>query len=294
MIEFPLRPDITKSEDYREALARMWRWCRRQPGAPIRSQRELAVRCHCSQSHLSLIFAGRRHPHPEILHALIRHLGFDPAERAYLLLAHELGQSRDPARKAEARRRMRRMRRLHEHVDLPADGRGVLDGAMVPIVFEAMGMAGFDGTAEWLAKRLVGVASRPEVDGALTCLERAGLVGLNDDRWRRLRSSLDCACPGDDVIRAYHAAVARLLGEMVSQTPPEARRCAALTLSLTEDGLGELFARIDELRGEWTDLALGYATDEATRIVQIQIAAVVIAEDPAVDDLTAPPAQGAA
>lgn len=51
-----------------------------------------------------------------------------------------------------------------------------------------------------------------------------------------------------------------------------------MTLALPPEGVERLLARIDELRGELTDLALGFLTARATTVLQLQLHAIVFAE----------------
>lgn len=287
MLEFPRRPSVSRFDDYRPALARMWAWQRHQPGFAFRTQRDLAAASLCSQSHLSLILTARRHAHPEIFRAIVRNLEFLPEEAKFLRLLFDLSQTRDEANRQELRRRIHRMRRIDEHVDLPPDADGLLDLPLVPIVFEAMGLPAFDGRVDWLHARLASLADSETIDAALGRLSERGLVEQRGGAWRRVRSSLDCPQPTDAVVRRYHADTARLAARLIERVGPSERRCASITLTLPAEGVERLLARIDELRGEFTDLALGYTSRSATTVLQLQCHAVVVAT---ADAASAPPA----
>ena len=287
MLEFPRRPSVTRFDDYRPALARMWAWQRHQPDFAFHTQRDLAAASLCSQSHLSLVFTSRRHVHAEIFRALVRNLGFEPDEAKFLGLLYDLSQTRDDHNRQDLRRRIQRMRRSHEHVDLPADGAGLLQMPLVPVVFETMGLPAFDGRADWLHQRLASLASPAEIDAALRRLLERELVERSGDRWRRLRSSLDCPQPADDVVRMYHADSARLIARAIEQAGPMARRCATLTLALPAEGVARLLGRVDELRGEFADLALGFSATRAQTVLQVQIHAIAVVQAD-VPDMTHP------
>ncbi len=283
MLAFPRRPSVTRFDDYRPALARMWAWQRHQPDFAFHTQRDLAASSLCSQSHLSLVFASRRHVHPEIFRTLVRNLGFEPEEAKFLGLLYDLSQTRDDSYRQDLRRRIQRMRRSHEHVDLPTDGAGLLQLPLVPVVFETMGLPAFDGRAGWLHERLASLATSAEIDAALQRLLERELVECSGGRWQLRRSSLDCPQPTDEIARAYHADSARLIAKAIEQAEPTARRCATLTLALPAEGVTRLLDRIDELRGEFTDLALGLPAGRAAAVLQVQIHAIVVAQADAPD-----------
>lgn len=104
-------------------------------------------------------------------------------------LLYDLSQTRDESKRQDLRRQIQRMRRSQEHVDLPADGAGLLQVPLVPIVFEVMGLPAFDGHADWLYERLAALATPAQIDAALQRLQERELVERSGERWRRLRSA---------------------------------------------------------------------------------------------------------
>lgn len=275
----PRRPSVSQHRDYRGALASMWRWRRAQDDFPYRNQGKLATALFCSQSHLSLIFNGKRHPHPMILKRLLDILQFEPDERRLIEELAALAQTRHEEVRTAIARRVARLRRLREHRDLPPDSDELLAEPLVPVVFEAMGLAGFDGRMDWLVAGLRNLAEPADVEAAVERLIECKLADRDGDgRLRRLFSSLDCPRPDDEAARAYHGGQASLAAEAAMRIDPDRRRFAAVTTTLPRAALPRFFERLEAMQAECVDWLLGWSQDPGEVVVQLHLAAYAVGE----------------
>ncbi len=121
-----------------------------------------------------------------------------------------------------------------------------------PIVRELVTSSDFDGTAEWLVKRI-----RPEitVSQATKSLELLAMLGLirriDDGTWEQIDSLITTGPEiKSSVIMQYHQNLLELAARQLTVIPAQQRDVSSMTLGITPDQIPVLKEKIQEFQKE--------------------------------------------
>lgn len=121
-----------------------------------------------------------------------------------------------------------------------------------PVVRELVVSKGFDGTSEWISKRLSPSVPTAQVAKSIELLERLRFIERVDgNRWRQASTIVSTGPEiGSVVVHNYHKSLLDLSKEMMDQLSMDDRDVSALTLGVKRDRIPELKARVRDFRQE--------------------------------------------
>lgn len=140
-----------------------------------------------------------------------------------------------------------------------------------PVIRELIVSKDFDGTPEWLAKRLSPAITSAQAAKSINLLESLGFIKkAKSNKWKQT-SPIVSTGPAlkSHVVHNYHKSLLNLTMEVMDRLTVEHRDVSALTLGVKRERLAEIRNKIRDFRQEILKMA---ATDtEPEEVVQLQL-----------------------
>ena len=266
------RPGIFDFRDYRRFLSAMFDYQQfRDPGFTYRECSRRAG--YSSPNFLRLIIDGTRNLTARAVPRFGKALALTDEERTVLLAMSLAEHTTTIEERARYQQRIEELHRLaHKRAHTSEELTMYVDWYYAAIR-EATSLAGFDGTASWLAARLYPRISEAKVEAALAHLCRVGVVVKTATSYQPSESALWMNEPVASA-RRYHHRVTGLIGNAVYNLPRSERRVLSLAVRTTPEGYAEINTAItDQL---WQGMAgTSGAADAVDGEVYFMSAAIV-------------------
>lgn len=150
-----------------------------------------------------------------------------------------------------------------------------------PVIRELVISKDFDGTPEWIAKKIFPSVAPAHVLKSIELLEKMEFIRKNGDgRWEQV-STLVSTGPEltSVVVHNYHKSLLDLSKEVMDQLSLQYRDVSSLTLGVKRERLGELRTKIREFRQEILKLASADVEPEEVVLLNMQLFPVTRVED---------------
>ena len=180
-------------------------------------------------------------------------------------------QAEDPETKDRHYRQLLKSRKFQALKPLAADQYEYCSTWYHAAIRELVSSPDFDGSPEWLSRRLFPKVSAAEARASLALLEKLGLIHRAEDG--RLKQASALLSTGAEVFSValfhYHLNMLDLTGKALHELPAEERDVSALTLGVKKSRLPELKKMIQHFRQE---VLKSVAEDEsAEEVLQVNI-----------------------
>lgn len=121
-----------------------------------------------------------------------------------------------------------------------------------PVVRELVVSRGFDGTAEWISKRLSPSVTPAQISKSIELLEALGFIQKTGQNGWRQSSTIISTGPEIEsvVVHNYHKSLLDLSKEVMGRLSTKYCDVSALTLGVKKERLSELRAKVREFRQE--------------------------------------------
>ncbi len=216
-----------------------------------------------SPNFLKLVIEGQRNVGPEALENFVRALRFKPQMADYFRALVRMNQAKTDEEKQHWFEELRRLIPNAKRRLLEAEGLKYLSHWLYPVIREMVSLPEFRDDPYWIARRINGPATIPEISSALQFLKKEGYIQRRDDgTWEQQDNMV---ISSDEVkslaIRNYHRQMVDLAKETLDILPVEEREFGALTFILPEEALDELKFRLKSFRQELHSWAVQAAQD---------------------------------
>ncbi|MCB1214466.1 MAG: TIGR02147 family protein, partial [Deltaproteobacteria bacterium] len=142
-----------------------------------------------------------------------------------------------------------------------------------PVIRELITAADFDGTADFLVKRIKPIISLAQAEASLELLKNLGLIRLNKkNKWEQSDSVLSTGAEVKSVVLFnYHKNLLSLSQEVLEKTPAKERDISAMTLGLSRDKIPLIKQKIQKFRQEILKLVSDETQTEEVLQLNIQM-----------------------
>lgn len=140
-----------------------------------------------------------------------------------------------------------------------------------PVVRELVVSKEFDGTAEWISKRLSPSVTPAQISKSIELLEALGFIQkAGQNRWRQASTIISTGPEIESVvIHNYHKSLLDLSKEVMDRLPTKYCDVSALTLGVKKERLSELRAKVRDFRQEV--LKMVSDDSEPEEVIQLNI-----------------------
>lgn len=140
-----------------------------------------------------------------------------------------------------------------------------------PVIRELVVSTNFDGTPEWIAKRLSPAITPAQATRSIELLESLGFIQkAGSGRWKQASTIVSTGPELTSVVvHNYHKLLLDLSKDVMDQLSSKHREVSALTLGVKKERLGELRDKIREFRKEILKMVSG--DTEPDEVVQLNI-----------------------
>lgn len=150
-----------------------------------------------------------------------------------------------------------------------------------PVIRELVVSKDFDGTPEWIAKKIFPPITPVQVSKSIDLLEKMGFIRKNGGgRWEQASTIVSTGPELKSlVVHNYHKSLLDLSKEVMDQLSLKYRDVSSLTLGVKRGRLGELRAKIREFRQEILKLASADVEPEEVVLLNMQLFPVTRVEE---------------
>lgn len=206
-----------------------------------------------SSNIFKLVMEGQRNLTEESIQKFILGLSLSKSEGKYFRLLVLFNQAKEHGMKNAFFQELIQFRQVQDLQPLIADQFEYFSTWYHPVVRELAVAKGFDGTPEWIARRIQPKVSSFQVKQSLDLMKRLRLIEKDPktSRWRQTNNLVTTGPESDQLIMMnYHQALLHLIQEQVKKIPQANRDVSALTLGVSKDKFPELKKKIQEFRKE--------------------------------------------
>lgn len=276
-------PRIWDYEDARRFVAHLCHW--KQRHEPHFSYRQLARFAELgSPSYVQTYLKGKRNLKPGTARRLGQALGLDEAEQSCFVLLVRYTQQED-----ERQREVLRLELLRHSVRHGRTGR--IDEArldyftqwFIPVVHAMASLAGFRPDPHWIAGRLVPRIRSFDARRALDTLLDLGMLTRDDDGGVEVATPRVATDPAlrSSLVQEYLRAMVRLVDQAVDAWPRDHRVTSAMTITVPESLIAQLYDRVEGFRRELFDWVMAEQESYAGvpgQVVQINFQAFPVTD----------------
>lgn len=151
-----------------------------------------------------------------------------------------------------------------------------------PVIRELVVSKEFDGTPEWLSKRLFPTVTPVQCAKSIELLEKLGFIKkVRPNKWKQ-SSTIISTGPAltSLIVHNYHKAILDLTKDAMDQLSTKQRDASTLTLGVKKERLPQLRARIQEFRQEI--LKMVSEDVEPEEVAQLNIQFFPVTKDPGI------------
>ncbi len=217
---------------------------------------------------LKLVIEGERNISPDATQKFIKALGLKGQMAEYFDALVRMNQARADADKEHYFNLLQKLTPQAKRRDLNVEGLKYMSHWLYPVIREMVALEDFRDDPYWIARRLNGKASIPEITQALQFLVKEGFIEKVDGRFVPKDNMV---LSSDEVkslaIRNYHRLMLEQANYSLENLPLEEREFGALTFVLPEAALEELKYKMKLFRRELHTWAMQVAEEHNGEIV---------------------------
>lgn len=243
--------NIFSYQDFRKFLKDWYQSSKEKYGFSYRVFSRLAG--FTSSNIFKLVMEGRRNLTEDSIKKFAKGLKLNRAEAEYFRTLVLFNQAEKHEDKNLYYQKLIRTQRVQELQPLIQDRYEYYSTWYHPVIRELVVAKDFDGTMEWIAKRLEPEVSAAQVRKSTELLERMHFIKKDPEthRWSQDSPLVTSGVESDQlVLLNYHRSLLDLMKEQVGRVPQAERDVSALTLGVMKDRLPQLKKRIQEFRRE--------------------------------------------
>lgn len=206
-----------------------------------------------SSNIFKLVMDGDRNLTEESLKKFIRGIKLERDERDYFRNLVLFNQAKTHEDKNLYYRKLIRSQQYSQLEPLAQDRYEYFSTWYHPVIRELLVAKDFDGTVEWIAKKLEPEVTPAQVKKSIELLEHLGFVERIDDAdmWRQSTSLVTTGPESSSLIMLnYHQSILEMLKGQLPRVAQQNRDVSALTLGVIKKRLPQLKKRIQEFRRE--------------------------------------------
>ena len=238
---------------------------------------------YSSPNLLQLIIAGDRDLAPALLPGTVRALKLNKQEAEFFadLVAFDRAEGFDE--KTFHYQRMLRSRRHAEARPIEKRQFEYLEQWYHPVVRELVAHPGFDGTPDWIARRIHPRITSPQADKSLQLLERLGLIRRDEATGKLIQADIQISTAPEVASLAvanYHRSVLKLAEGSIEAFEGDRRDLRAVTLGIPKDKFPELKRKLEAFWRDLIDMANETGPVEEVYQVNLQAFPLTLPEAP--------------
>jgi uncharacterized protein (TIGR02147 family) len=243
--------NIFSYQDFRKFLREWYLSSKEKYGFSYRVFSRLAG--FTSSNIFKLVMEGRRNLTEDSIKKFAKGLKLSRAEAEYFRTLVLFNQAEKHEEKNLYYQKLIRTQRVQELQPLIQDRYEYYSTWYHPVIRELVVAKDFDGTMEWIARRLEPEVSAAQARKSIELLERMHFIKKDPEthRWSQDAPLVTSGVESDQlVLLNYHRSLLELMKEQVGRVPQAERDVSALTLGVMKDRLPQLKKRIQEFRRE--------------------------------------------
>ncbi len=217
---------------------------------------------------LKLVTSGERNISPDATQKFIKALGLKSQMAEYFDALVRMNQAKADTDKEHYFNLLQKLTPQGKRRDLNAEGLKYMSHWLYPVIREMVALEDFRDDPYWIARRINGKASIPEITQALQFLVKEGFIEKVDGLFV---SKDNMVLSSDEVkslaIRNYHRLMLEQAKDSLENLPMEEREFGALTFVLPEAALEELKYKMKLFRRELHTWAMQVAEEHNGEIV---------------------------
>jgi uncharacterized protein (TIGR02147 family) len=217
---------------------------------------------------LKLVIEGERNISPEATQKFIKALGLKGQMAEYFDALVRMNQAKADADKEHYFNLLQKLTPQGKRRDLNVEGLKYMSHWLYPVIREMVSLEDFRDDPYWIARRINGKATIPEITQALQFLLKEGFIEKVDGRFVPKDNMV---LSSDEVkslaIRNYHRLMLDQAKDSLENLPLEEREFGALTFVLPEAALAELKYKMKLFRRELHTWAMQVAEEHSGEIV---------------------------
>ncbi|MBI4196821.1 MAG: TIGR02147 family protein [Deltaproteobacteria bacterium] len=223
-----------------------------------------------SSSTLKLVIDGKRNLAQDGIYKVAKGLKLSGVELKFFNTLVLMNQSASHDQKDHHFRELSQFRPFRKARELTALQYDCLSHWYYAAIMELVRLKDFDGTAEWIAKKLSPSLSLTEIRRALLDLEQLKILA-RDENGTIIRNSSTFTTP-DEVTSLslinFHQQMCDLAKKAVTEVPSLKREFSSLTIAVSKDGFQKIKSRVQQFKRE-LDSYLEEETVPRAEVVQI-------------------------
>ncbi|MBI2083488.1 MAG: TIGR02147 family protein [Deltaproteobacteria bacterium] len=230
---------------------------------------------------LMLVIQGKRNLTEESLKKFIVGLGLNKQEQEFFRNLVFFNQAKTHHDKNFYYQKLLQSKKLNQLKPIEKEEYEYYSTWYHPVIRELVISKDFDGTPEWIAKKIFPSVAPAHVLKSIELLEKMEFIRKNGDgRWEQV-STLVSTGPEltSVVVHNYHKSLLDLSKEVMDQLSLQYRDVSSLTLGVKRERLGELRTKIREFRQEILKLASADVEPEEVVLLNMQLFPVTRVED---------------
>lgn len=267
-----MKPDIFTYIDYRRYLEDAFAALRAEN--PDLSYRAFSKRAkYTSPNFLQMVTRGERNLNLSSIQGTVKALKLNRQEAFFFENLVGFDQARDFEEKNLFYQKLTRSRKYGEIKQVEKGQYEYFSQWYHPVVRELLAHKDFDGTSDWIAKRVFPKLNAAQVGKSIALLESLGLVHHSPDTGRIVLAHKTISTSSEVenlAIVNFHKAMLNLAGEAIQNFPQEQRDIRSVTLSLSREAFGFWKGRMEGLWKELLDYADTYEGSSSVYQVNMQ------------------------
>lgn len=205
-----------------------------------------------SPNFFKLVMDGDRNLTEESLPTFMKGLKLNKQEQDFFRNLVFFNQAKNHDQKDFYYQRLLQSRKFNQLKPIDKDHYAYCSNWYHPVIRELVVSKKFDGTPEWIAKRITPQITVAQVEKSIELLERLGFIEkVGEGKWRQ---SSPLISTGPEVaslaLLNYHLNLLDLTKEQLASIPADRRDVSALTLGITDEHLPKLKKMIQDFRKE--------------------------------------------
>jgi uncharacterized protein (TIGR02147 family) len=241
-----------------------------------------------SPNFLKLVMDGDRNISEDGIPKFMLGLDLNKQEQEYFSILVLMNQAPTHQKKDLYYKKLLQSRKLRQLKPLKKDHYEYCSYWYHSVIRELVVAQNFDGTPEWIAKRIKPALSGEQVSKSIALLERLGLV--KKDAQGHYQQSSPVLSTGDEPtaidLMNLHRSILDLAKERLPNTEAKCRDVSALTLGIEREKIPLLKQKIQEFRKDILKMVSENTTPEEVVMVTMQMFPVANTQDPTEDSET--------